>query len=411
MLGTASFASPVCPPQWVRTPEALSRLVARLRGAEAVAVDSESDSLHHFPEKVCLVQLAMPVGDVFLVDPLAVRDLGPLAAVLADRSVVKVLHGAAYDLASMKRDFRFEFAGLFDTMVAAQFLGMPEVGLAALLRQVLGVDSVESRQKDDWAMRPLSAEQEHYAAEDVRHLIALRARLLEALQARGRDGWVEEECRALEATPAAVRIFRPDDCLEIRGVRTLDRRGLAVLQALFVAREAWAQAWGRPPFKVIGNDTLLRLAASRPKTLDDLVRVPGCTLTVMNRYGEGILQAVARGAAVPEELLPSLPRSKKPRLSPGVERRIAALLAWRSEAAPRLGLDPGLVLPRRIIERLAEAAPASAAALGAVDGMRRWRVGALGQEVLAALHGPEPPRRGRQADERAPRGHGREGSG
>ena len=411
MLRTARIGSAADPPQWVRTPEALSRLVESLRGAEALAVDSESDSLHHFPEKVCLVQVATPAGDVFLVDPLTVRDLGPLAAVLADRTVVKVLHGAAYDLASMKRDFTLEIAGLFDTMVAAQFLGMPEVGLAALLRQVLGVESGESRQKDDWAGRPLSPEQEHYAAEDVRHLIALRARLLEALAARGRDGWVEEECRALEATPAAVRIFRPDDCFEIKGVRTLDRRGLAVLQALFVAREAWAQASGRPPFKVVGSDTLLRLATSRPKTPDELVRVPGCTPTVVNRYGEGILQAVARGAAVSEGLLPLLRRPQKPRLSPPVERRIVALLAWRSEAAPRLGLDPGLVLPRRLIERLAEAAPADLKALEAVDGVRHWRAGALGHEILAALHEPIPSRQGRPGDGRAPRAQARGGGG
>jgi ribonuclease D len=409
MLWTATIASPAGPPQWVRTPDALSRLVANLQGAEAVAVDSESDSLHHFPEKVCLVQLATPAGDVFLVDPLTVRDLDPLAAVLADRTVVKVLHGAAYDLASLKRDFTCEFAGLFDTMIAAQFLGMPEVGLTALLRQVLGVESGESRQKDDWAVRPLSPEQERYAANDVRHLIALRARLLEALRACGRDGWVEEECRALEATPAAVRVFRPDDCFEIKGARTLDRRGLAVLRALFVAREAWAQAWGRPPFKVVGNDTLLRLAASRPMTLDDLARVPGCTPTVMNRHGEGILGAVARGAAVSEEALPILRRPKKPRLSPAVERRIVALLAWRSEAAPRLGLDPGLVLPRRLIERLAEAAPANTTALDAVDGIRRWRVRALGEEILAALHRVEASRHRRPAGGRAQRGHGRGG--
>jgi ribonuclease D len=411
MRRTAPFVSPACPPQWVRTPEALAQLVSSLRGAEALAVDSESDSLHHFPEKVCLIQLATPAGDVFLVDPLSLRDLGPLHAVLADRSVVKVLHGAAYDLASMKRDFACAFSGVFDTMVAAQFLGMPEVGLASLLHQVLGVESGESRQKDDWAARPLSPEQEHYAAEDVRHLIPLRARLLEALRARGRDRWVEEECRALEATPAAVRTFRPDDCFEIKGVRTLDRPGLAVLQELFVAREAWAHAGGRPPFKVVGNDTLLRLAARRPKTLDDVARIPGCTPTVLHRCGEGILEAIARGAAVSEEMLPVLRRPKKPRLSPAVERRIAALLAWRSQAAPRLGLDPGLLLPRRLIEPLAGAAPANAMTLGAVDGIRSWRVEALGPEILAALQGAEPSRHGRRAAGHAPRAHESGGDG
>ena len=391
MRRDVSIASSAGRPQWVRSPEELSRLAARLRGTEAVAVDSESDSLHHFPEKVCLIQLAAPDDGVFLVDPLAVRDLAALGPILADPAVVKVLHGAAYDVTSMKRDFAFEIAGLFDTMVAAQFLGMPEVGLTALLRRVLGIEAGESRQKDDWAARPLSPVQEHYAAEDVRHLAALRAQLLAALRACGREGWVEEECRALEATPAADRIFDADDCFRIKGVRTLDRRGLGVLRELFVAREAWAHARGRPPFKILGNDTLLRLAAERPTTPAALARIPGCTPTVVGRYGDGILQAVSRGLAMRESSLPIPRRPVKPRLAPAVARRIDILMGWRAEAAPRLGLDAGLLLPRRLIERLAELAPTDPAALEGVEGMRRWRVAALGREIVAALAGSGPP--------------------
>lgn len=352
-----------------------------------VAIDSESDSLHHFPEKVCLIQVGTAEGEVFLVDPLALRDLVPLAPMLADPNVVTVLHGAAYDLASMKRDFAFEIRGLFDTMVAAQFLGLPEVGLAALLKGILGIESGESRQKDDWAVRPLSAAQEHYAAEDVRHLFMLRARLMDSLAARGRAGWVEEECQALEGTAAADRVFHPDDCLAIKGVRLLDRRGLAILRELFVAREAWAHERGRPPFKVLGNETLLRVAAARPETRDALARIPGCTPTVVARYGDGVLHAVARGLAALATDLPILGRPAKPRLAPAVERRIAALLAWRADAAPRVGLDPGLLLPRRLIEPLAQRAPADLPALETVEGMRRWRVAEFGAEILAALSG------------------------
>ena len=352
-----------------------------------VAIDSESDSLHHFPEKVCLIQVGTAEGEVFLVDPLALRDLAPLAPVLADPNVVTVLHGAAYDLASMKRDFAFEIRGLFDSMVAAQFLGLPEVGLAALLKGILGIESGESRQKDDWAVRPLSAAQEHYAAEDVRHLFPLRARLMDSLAARGRAGWVEEECQALEGTPAADRVFHPDDCLAIKGVRLLDRRGLGILRELFVAREVWARERGRPPFKVLGNETLLRVAAARPEARDALAQIPGCTPTVVARYGEGVLQGVARGLAVPATDLPILRRPAKPRLAPAVERRIAALLAWRADAAPRVGLDPGLLLPRRLIEPLAQRAPADLPALEAVEGMRCWRVAEFGAEILAALSG------------------------
>jgi len=356
-----------------------------------VAIDSESDSLHHFPEKVCLIQVGTAEGEVFLVDPLALRDLAPLAPVLADPNVVTVLHGAAYDLASMKRDFAFEIRGLFDSMVAAQFLGLPEVGLAALLKGILGIESGESRQKDDWAVRPLSAAQEHYAAEDVRHLFPLRARLMDSLAARGRAGWVEEECQALEGTAAADRVFHPDDCLAIKGVRLLDRRGLGILRELFVAREAWARERGRPPFKVLGNETLLRVAAARPETRDALARIPGCTPTVVARYGDGVLHAVARGLAALATDLPILGRPAKPRLAPAVERRIAALLAWRADAAPRVGLDPGLLLPRRLIEPLAQRAPADLPALETVEGMRRWRVAEFGAEILAALSGGGSP--------------------
>lgn len=370
--------------QWVRTREELARLAARLHSARQLAVDSESDSLHHFPEKVCLIQLALESGEVFLVDPLALADLGPVAPILADPTVVKIFHGAAYDLAAMKRDFGFRFAGLFDTMVAAQFVGMPELGLADLLAGLLGVEPGRSLQKDDWAHRPLSPAQERYAAEDVRHLIALRAHLSEALRIRGRQDWVAEECRALEAIPAAERTFHPDDCFRLKGVGALDPRGLAVLRELFVARERWARERGRPPFRVMGNDTLLRLAAARPLS-EDLLTIPGCTPLVIKRFGREVLEAVSRGMAIPENSLPVVRRPKKLRPGQAVERRIEALVSWRAEAAPRLGLSPGLLLPRRLIERLAQVAPRDPAALVAVDGIREWRAAHAGREILVVL--------------------------
>ena len=381
------MSSPVRPAHWIRTSVELEELILRLRATRILAVDSESDSLHHFPEKVCLIQLAGEDGEAFLLDPLALADLRPLAPILADPAVVKVFHGAAYDLAAMKRDFGFRVAGLFDTMVAAQFLEMPELGLSALLATLLGVPPGKSRQKDDWASRPLSPAQEWYAAEDVRHLIALRACLLDALRVRGRQEWVEEECRALEATPAAERVFHPDDCFQVKGVGKLDAQGLAVLRELFVAREVWAQERGRPPFRVMGNETLFRLAAERPQRREDLGKIPGCSPLVVSRYGDGLLDAVSRGLAVPEADLPVIRRPRKPRPDRSAERRIEALLSWRAEAAPRLGLDPGLLLPRRLIERLAQVAPPDLAALAAVDGIRGWRSTHLGGEILSVMAG------------------------
>ncbi len=372
-------------PEWVRTPGALRTLVADFTGAAALGLDTESDSLHHFPEKVCLIQMAHPGGRVFLVDPLALRDLSPLAPLLADPGLVKVLHGASYDLSSLKRDFSFGFARLFDTMLAGQFLGLSELGLAALLQRFFGIVPGRSRQKDDWAARPLSPEQEAYAAEDVRHLILLRERLQPQLRTLGREAWLEEECDALALLPPGERIFDPQDFLRIKGARGLDRRGLAVLRELFMGREAWAAAAARPPFRIIGNETLIHLAADRPQSLAELQSVPGCSPSVIRRRGGALLAAIAKGLAVPEAELPAHRPPQRPRLSREVTRRIEALLAWRSAAAAEAGLDPGLLLPRRLIEHLAEAAPVDREALDRLEGLRRWRVEAFGRGILEAL--------------------------
>ena len=392
-----AHGTPPPPPAaaWVRTSEELRGLAAALAGAGIIGLDSESDSLHSFPEKVCLVQVTAGDGAVSLVDPLAVGDLSPLAPLCADPVTVKVFHGASYDLSSMKRDFGFEFAGIFDTMVAAQFLGLPELGLTSLLERFFGIPPGRSRQKDDWARRPLTPAQEFYAAEDVRYLIPLRERLLAELSARGRADWVREECEALAMIPMVKRAFDPDDYVRVKGARELDGRGLAVLRELFVAREGWARVAGRPPFKVLGNESLVRLAVERPRTRQGLLSVPGCSPKVVERYGDGLLAAVARGRSIPEAELPTYPRPKKPRVPPGMQRRIDAVTRWRAKAAEQFGLDPGLLLPRRLIERLAEAVPADLDALRDMDGLRRWRSETFGEAILGVLAAAAPADRPR----------------
>jgi ribonuclease D len=340
--------------------------------------------------------VADEVGAVSLVDPLAVRDLAPLAPLLANPDVVKVLHGASYDISSMKRDFGIEFAGVFDTMVAAQFLGQSALGLASLLERFFEIPPRPSRQKDDWARRPLTQAQEAYAAEDVRHLIPLRERLLADLRAGGREAWVQEECDALAAIPPAKRIFDPEDYLRMKGAKELSDRDLAVLRELFIAREDWAHEAGRPPFKVLGTEVMVGVAAGKPRRLQELSRIPGCSPKVIQRYGERILAAIARGEAVPKAGLPTFPRGKKPRVPPAVQRRIEALTRWRARDAERLRLDPGLLLPRRLIEQLAEQNPADRQALSRLEGLRRWRIETFGVEILEVLASaaPEPERRG-----------------
>lgn len=372
-------------PVWIRTPEELAALAEALSGAGAVAVDTEADSLHHYPGKLCLMQIADDRGRAHLVDPLALPTLAPLEPLFAEAGIVKILHAADNDLAYLKRLWGFTVRSLFDTAVAARLLGDTALSLDGLLARSLGLEPVKSRQKDDWSRRPLSREQETYALNDVLHLIPLRERLIVELEAKGRLAWVEEECAALAALAVPDKVVDPDTYLRLKGARDLDRRGLAVLRELHQAREALALRLDRPPFMILGNESLVALAGKRPGNNDEILAVPGCTANVVRRAGAAILEAVRRGDAVPEDELPVRRPMPRPNVPAAVRRRAEALCAWRGKAAQALGLDPGVLFPQRLIDRLAAEPPRDRDALERVDGIRRWRVALFGDDLLKTL--------------------------
>ena len=368
---------------WVRTPAELQALLSSLAGSRAIALDTESDSLHHHREKVCLVQVAGEGGGAWLVDPLSGLDLRPLGPLLADRGVAKVFHGADYDITTLKRDFGFTFAGLFDTMIAARFLGLPEIGLMALARTELGITLTKESQKDDWSVRPLTPAQESYALSDVLHLLALRERLAERLRELGRLAWVEEECEAVAALPAARREPDPETWQKVKGARRLPARSLAVLREVHAWREALAEATDVPAFKIMSGETLLALAGTPPASVEDLLRLRGLTGRVRGQAAS-LRAAIARALALPEHELPRLAPAVRPPFVPdAVRRRIDALRRWRAAEAARLRLDVSVVLPQRLLERVAEANPTHPGNLQSIEGFRRWRVEAFGASMLS----------------------------
>jgi len=372
-------------PLWIRTPEELDALVVSLGRARTLSIDTEADGLHHHPVKLCLVQVADDRGRGHLVDPLALPTLEPLGPFFADAGVVKVLHAADNDLGYLKRLYGFSVANIFDTAIAARFLGVRSLSLDGLLRDFIGVDSGPSRQKDDWSKRPLSPAQETYALNDVLHLIPLRERLLEALRAKGRELWVEEECALIAAMPAPEKAADPDAYMKLKGAKDLDGRGLAVLRELHQARETLAVKADRPPFMILGNEVLVALAVLKPRDSNSILTVKGCTVNVVRRAGEAILAAVERGLAVPDAELPVRRPNPRPRVSGAVQRRSEALRAWRVEAARRVELDPGVVFPQRLIDRLAHEPPRDLEALARVEGVGRWRAELFGAELLRRL--------------------------
>ncbi|MBM4394414.1 MAG: HRDC domain-containing protein [Deltaproteobacteria bacterium] len=369
--------------RWVRTPDDVAALAERLRGVRAFGIDTESDSLWHFREKVCLVQIAAPDGEVFLIDTLAVRDLAPLAPVVADPRDEKVIHGADYDVAVLRRDFGFAFRGLLDTMLAARFLGYPSVGLAAVARHELGVVLSKGPRTSDWSRRPIDPVLVRYGAEDARHLIPLRDRLVGKLAAAGREAWVREECDEVAAMPAAASKPAPADWQRAPGIRDLDPTARSVLRELFAVREQVADRLDRPRFKVAMDEVLVAIARRMPADAADLAPIRGLPGPVARRPAEW-LDAVRRGIAAGPLDAPR-PEHVRRRCTPCVSRRIGRIREWRDGAAARLGLEPGLVLPQRLVVQVAVANPTDAESLSAVPGIRRWRVEALGAELLRAI--------------------------
>jgi len=360
----------------------VAALAQELAREQAIAVDLEADSMHSFREKVCLLQFSTPARTV-LVDPLTGADLSPLAPVLADPAIRKIFHAADYDLRCLFRDFGFIVRGLFDTMVACQLLGEEKVGLADVLGKHFGVLLDKQFQRADWSLRPLSAGMILYAAEDTRHLHRLAALLEERLAGKGRLAWAIEEFSLLEQ----VRFSENEGPLFLRakGAAALDRRQLAVLEAVLQWRLGEAQRRDCPPFKVMGNASVMDMAKAVPKTLQGLACIEGISPRLVDRYGRKLLQAIEAGLAVPESELPVFPRGERREKDPAVESRFKRLREWRQIKAEELAVEPGVLINNATLEEIARCRPASAAALSEVPGMKNWQREAFGGELLRAV--------------------------
>ena len=374
------FTKPEC--EIITKADRLSEVAAILCRQTEFAVDLEMDSLHHYQEKVCLIQVSTRT-ESWLIDPLALKDLSPLAAPLGDPRIRIVMHGADYDIRSLHRDFGIVVQNLFDTMLASRFLGITEFGLAALLKARFGIELNKKYQKADWSKRPLSPEMSAYAAADTSDLLPLYDQLNAELIEKGRLRWLEEECRLV----CQARVTEKEGPLFIscKGAGKVKGRTLAVLEELLQLRNHQARELDRPPFKVMSAETLLEAAEKKPRTLMDLSGITGMTPGQIHRFGDRILTAVSTALALPEEDLPRFPRLRREEPTDGSKERLKRLKSWREQHSSTQGLEPGVVAPNWLLEAVADAHPASAEELDGIAGMREWQKGLYGQELLQEL--------------------------
>ncbi|HEY0023052.1 MAG TPA: ribonuclease D [Longimicrobium sp.] len=369
----------------IDTPEALRELAQTLRAEPLLGVDTEAAGYHRYFDRLSLLQVSSRTQN-WLVDPLAVEDLSPLKEVLEDPSIEKIFHDADYDLRILDRDAGMGISGLFDTQIAAAFLGERALGLGTIVEKHLGIKLPKEFQRADWAERPLSEGMKQYAATDTAHLPDLRDRLKAALEQMGRLHWAQEEFLRREGT----RWTEPEDGKEafmrIKGARDLAPRGLAILRELHAWREGVARERDQATFRILGNQALLEMSASPPGSMRDLPSVTGISEGLAQRRGRDILAAVQRGLDVPEDQLPRWPRGQRFERDPEQEARFEALRDARTRLADQLNLDAGFLIPRATLEEIARAQPRTIDELAQVPGVRTWQVEAVGQGLLKAIN-------------------------
>lgn len=356
----------------------------------AIGVDLECDSMFHYQERVCLIQIATTRKN-FVIDPISIGELSPLAPVFLNPRIEKVLHGADYDIRSLYRDFRIEVRSLFDTQIAARFLGLKETGLASLLRERFSVLTDKKYQKKDWSQRPLPDAMIHYAVQDIHYLLPLADMLKAELKERELLFCVEEENELLSHV-------RPDDSknkplfLNFKGAARLGPRSLGVLQKLLSFRDREARRRDCPHFKVLGNKPILEMARNKPISVDQLGDIEGLSAKLIRQLGQRLIGCIREGLNLAEERLPVYP--KKPRQRPGatVAARVKTLKTWRDRKGKALGVDPALVLTNAQIHAVAEKSPETPGALTSIEGIRNWQVERFGPEICAALQKTDLPK-------------------
>ncbi len=379
---------PLLPPIWVDKPASFRAMLAHLRGEPALAVDTESNSLYVYKEQVCLIQISVP-GTDYLIDPLALKEISGLGPLLADATVLKVLHGAEYDVSVLHRDFGFVLANLFDTMWASRILGWPAHGLAALLEEHFGVQLNKKYQRANWGLRPLPAAQLDYARLDTHYLLPLHEIQQRELDAQQRWPQARHRFHQLVETRWEHKDFDPHSFWRLSGVRQLDDEGRGVLQELYLFRERQAQVENRPTFRVISNKALVALSEQRPQSWRGLQQIKGISYRMAKRYGQGMLAAIRRGAQNP------IPWGDRPRAengtgrngppSPAAQARFEALRAWRNATAEARGVEPDIVLTNHFLWAIAQRHPRGKKDLTGDGLLARWQVDEFGDELLAIL--------------------------
>ena len=350
-----------------------------------IGIDIEGNGFFRYPERVCLIQISLD-DTPYLIDPLSIDNMKPLGSLLDNENIVKILHSGDYDIRSLNRDYGFTFKNIFDTSIAAAFLGSRRLGLDAILKQYLNVlvNKDKNLQRSDWTNRPLSEEAIKYAADDVRYLGKARKTMTSQLNKSKRYSWVEEEFDRL----SKIKFELKDEnqaFLNLKGSNILTEGDLPLLKRLYDLREDEAIGKDRPPFKIVSDSVLVSIAKD-PKA--DYVNIKGIGWWNRTDMKKRIKEIVQKSKEDPPIRRPEKPKrayflSNKDREKANVRLRL--LKQWRKDLGETLNLDPSLLWPTLSLKRLSKS-PDSIQEEFQDSIVREWQVNEFGKDLSEQLN-------------------------
>ncbi len=336
---------------WIDTPHGIAELGQRLDTAALIALDTESNSMFAYRERVCLLQLNID-GACFLVDTLALpcepAALAPLAPALSSSRTTCLMHGGEYDVACLKRDYAIDLRGVFDTQQAASLLGFRSTGYGALVAEVCGVSLPKDHSTYDWSTRPLDDQALVYAVDDVVHLPALAAELRKRIAEQDLEEELAIANAAVEQAAPHQAGFAPADLWRLKGIRGLKPANQAIALALMHWRDERAREHDMPTGRIIGNDALVALARRGATNYGSLkqTRLRGW---VLRNLGDEIIDVMRSARSQPPQLPPAPPVVE---VAPGERQRETKLKDWRRNEAKRRDVPLQAVLPAKALLHL-----------------------------------------------------------
>lgn len=368
---------------YIASQEDLDSILENLDAESRLAIDTEADSLHHYFEKVCLIQVSTRTAD-YIIDPLAGLDLTKFFEILSKKQLL--IQGADYDLRMLKRDYDFSASSVFDTMLAAQLLGYERFSYAALVERHVGVMLDKHGQKADWSQRPLPHSLVTYAAADTHYLFKVTEQLEKELAEKQRVEWLKESTeKLLVYVSDGMKQADPEKQWRIKGWHKLKPgRGWAYLRELWLWRDMEAQHVDFPPFKVMRNDLLIEIAAwAQNGFAQD--SIPNFPRNIYGRRRRGMERALEHARSMgPSEWPKPLEVNRREIKTPD-ENCVLELKRIREEHSKRLNIDPGVLLSTASISLLATSNAKTIEDLQDLSVVHNWQIKELGKDVLKVL--------------------------